>query len=64
MSAYYLEHYYCSVLFFFLDLKTVQNKETFTRAPLPSPQMRVTACIKYTRAKRPTEPLSVALFYN
>lgn len=63
MSAYYLEHYYCS-FFFFSDLKTVQNKETFTRAPLPSPQRRVTACIKYTRAKQPAEPFSVALFYN
>lgn len=62
MSAYYLEHY--CYRFFFSDLKGVQNKETFTCAPRPSPQTRVTACIKYSGAKMPTEPFSLALLYN
>lgn len=61
MSAYYLEHYCCR---FFSDLKTVQNKETVTCAPLPSPQTRVTAYIKHTGAKMPTEPFSLTLLYN
>lgn len=66
MSAYYLEHYCCRVFFFgfFSDLKLVQNKETFTCALLPSPQTRVNACIKYSGAKMPTEPFSLALLYN